>query len=71
LLKCLDIIIKIGNEKASGTFPRLLQPNIMDYFRQVTSWHVGKLLQAILLQAFTKENKSYIGIMKTIKEFHT
>jgi hypothetical protein len=42
----------------------------MDYFKQVTSRHVDKLLQAKLLQAFSKEEKSYIGIMKTIKQLH-
>jgi hypothetical protein len=67
---CLYTIIKSRNEKASNIFPRLLQPNIMDYFRQVTSWHVSKLLQAKLLQVFSKEDKSYIGIMKMIKQFH-
>jgi hypothetical protein len=54
LVKCtlsihLYIIIKSHNEKAFNIFPRLLQPNIMDYFKQVTSWHVGKLLRAELL----------------------
>jgi hypothetical protein len=42
----------------------------MDCFRKVTSWHVSKLFQVELLQVFSKENKSYIGIMKIIKEFH-
>jgi hypothetical protein len=58
-------------QKAFGIFPKLLQPNIMDCFRQVTSWHIGKLLWAKLLQAFLKEDKSYIGIMKIIKQLHT
>jgi hypothetical protein len=49
----------------------LLQPNIMDYFKQVISRHLSKLLHIELLQAFSKENKSYIGIMKTIKQLHT
>jgi hypothetical protein len=43
----------------------------MDYFRKVTSRHVSELLRVELLQAFSKENKSYIGIMKIIKQLHT
>jgi hypothetical protein len=42
----------------------------MDSFREVTSQHVNELLRVELLQAFSKENKSYIGIMKTIKQLH-
>jgi hypothetical protein len=42
----------------------------MDCFRKVISQHVGELLWVELLQAFSKEGKSYIGIMKTIKELH-
>jgi hypothetical protein len=42
----------------------------MDYYREVTSQHVDKLLWVELLQAFLKEDKSYIGIMKMIKKFH-
>jgi hypothetical protein len=32
-----NIIIKSCNKKTFGIFFKLLQPNIMDYFRQVTS----------------------------------
>jgi hypothetical protein len=39
-----NIIIRSCNEKALGAFPRLLQPNIMDCFKKVTSWHVDELL---------------------------
>jgi len=61
-----NIIIKSHNEKASNTFPKLLQLNIMECFIHVTSWHVGKFLRVELLQVFSKEGKSYIRIMKTI-----
>jgi hypothetical protein len=42
----------------------------MDYFREVTSQHVDKFLRDEFLQAFSKEDKSYIGIMKTVKELY-
>jgi hypothetical protein len=42
----------------------------MNYFKQVTSWHVVKLFRTELLQVFSKEDKSYIGIMKMIKQLH-
>ncbi len=76
LVKCTlsehpNIIIRNHNKKTFNIFPKLLQPNIMDYFKQVISRHLSKLLHIELLQAFSKENKSYIGIMKTIKQLHT
>jgi hypothetical protein len=43
----------------------------MDCFKQVTSWHVDKLLWVEPLQMFLKEDKSHIRIMKTIKQLHT
>jgi hypothetical protein len=42
----------------------------MDYFRKVTSQDVGEFLRAELLQVFSKEDKSYIGIMKMIKKLY-
>jgi hypothetical protein len=42
----------------------------MDYFKKVISKHVGEFLWVELLQAFSKEDKSYIGIVKTIKELY-
>jgi hypothetical protein len=63
-----NIIIRSHNKNAFNTFPKLLQPNIMDCFKQITNWHVNKLLQAKLLQAFSKEEKSYVGIVKMIKQ---
>jgi hypothetical protein len=61
-----NIIIRSRNKKTSNTFPKLLQLNIMDYFKQVTSRHVYKFLRVELLQTFLKEGKSYIRIMKMI-----
>jgi hypothetical protein len=43
----------------------------MDNVREVINRHVDELLQAELLQAFSKEGKSFIGIMKIIKQLHT
>jgi hypothetical protein len=43
----------------------------MDSFREVISRHVDEFLQAEFQQAFSKEDKSYIGMMKTIKQLHT
>jgi hypothetical protein len=42
----------------------------MDYFKKVAIRHVSELLPTEFLQAFSKENKSYIGIIKMIKELH-
>jgi hypothetical protein len=42
----------------------------MDNFREVISRHVDEFLQAELQQAFSKEDKSYTGIMKMIKQLH-
>jgi hypothetical protein len=65
-----NIIIIIRNEKTFDIFLRLLQPNIMNCFKHVISWHVNKLFWTKFLQAFLKENKSFIRIMKMIKQLH-
>jgi hypothetical protein len=64
-----NTIIKSHNKKASNTFPKFLWANIMDYFKQVTSWHVDKFFKVKLLQVLSKECMKMIihNFMQKIK----